>query len=136
MFQVFTSLTVRLAIAAMALGYTAGWCEAADDEIRLPAPASQRLVAGDGDTLLFYMRDIHLIAVVDTKQPRIRGYIQAHSPNVLIAAGREKVVVVEPESRLARAWDLRNLKQVSSTILQTEFRQIASIAIGLSLIHI
>ena len=130
MFQVFTSLTVRLAIAAMALGYAAGWCEAADVEIRLPAPASQRLVAGDGDTLLFYMRDIHLIAVVDTKQPRIRGYIQAHSPNVLIAAGREKVVVVEPESRLARAWDLRNLKQVSSTILQTEFRQIASIAIG------
>ncbi|MFO0965202.1 MAG: hypothetical protein U0793_06410 [Gemmataceae bacterium] len=79
--------------------------------VLLPGPIKQVAVGGAGRFLIFLLPRLESLAVFDVNEARIVKYLPAPSGDVLLAAGLEKLVIVEPASARIERWSLKTFKR-------------------------
>jgi S1-C subfamily serine protease len=88
-------------------------------EIKLPAEADQVCVGGGGRFLLASLPKVKQIAVFDFSEAKVVKYIPTPTEKVLIAAGMDKLVVVDPGNVVIQRWSLITFEKEATTPLPT-----------------
>ena len=78
--------------------------------ISLPGLVEDAVTGGGGRFLVLNLRSLQKLAVVDLNEGKIAGYVSLEDPEELFAAGAEKLIVVDPQTRNARRYALAGLK--------------------------
>jgi S1-C subfamily serine protease len=103
----------------------------AGTEVKLPAEADQVCVGGGGRFLLMSLPRVKLIAVFDASQAKVVKYLPAPAEQVLIAAGMDKLMVVDPGTNIIQRWNLTTLeKEVTATLPTAAGLTTTAIAMG------
>ncbi len=79
--------------------------------VDFPATIEDAVVGGGGRYLIFDLRSLQKLAVLDVSEGKIAGYVPLEGPKELFAAGAEKLMVVDPQTRTAKRFSLVCLKQ-------------------------
>jgi hypothetical protein len=74
--------------------------------INLPGPIGDVIAGGGGRFLIFQLKALQKLAVFDAEQGKIARYINTPAENVLVAAGKDKVVVALNDQNLIQRWNL------------------------------
>jgi predicted Zn finger-like uncharacterized protein len=79
----------------------------ADKVVReLPSTFADVAVGGGGRYLVFHLPQTQKFAIFDANEAKVTKYLAAPAEAVRIAAGRDKLLVVLPDSKTVQRWDL------------------------------
>ncbi len=84
---------------------------AATRPVKLPAPATDLCIGGNGRYILFHLLELKKIAVFDVNDRKIAGYIPASEDDILFAAGSTKALIVSGTQGIISRWNLKTLKR-------------------------
>jgi hypothetical protein len=83
----------------------------------LPAPVADVAVGGGGRYLILSLPRVRKLAVFDTSVKQVVRYLAVPEENVLIAAGRDKLLVVLTDRNIVQRWNLATLEREVSAML-------------------
>jgi S1-C subfamily serine protease len=98
-------------------------------ERTLPAPVSDVAVGGNGRYLILLMPRLKQLAIFDTGEAKVVGYIPVAEDNARFAAGMDKVLVALPRARVLQRWDLATRERELTVPLPLK-EQLARMAMG------
>ena len=78
--------------------------------VSVPGQVENALVAGAGRFLILELRALDKLAVFDVSEGKIAGFVALESRQDIFAAGAEKLIVVNRQSRMAKRYALAGLK--------------------------
>ena len=100
-------------------------------ERRLPAKATDAVMAGGGRYLLLMLPSLKRVEIFDISELRFAGHIPVASADAKIAGGQKKIVVVLPGDGIVQRWDLATRKRELSVPMALKDRQkIEQVAMG------
>jgi hypothetical protein len=97
-------------------------------EVKLSAPATAVAVGGAGRYLILYLPTEHHLALFDANEGRIVRTLPADD-NARFAAGMDKLLVVQPATRLVERWSLTTFRMEASATIKMEVPPVA-VAMG------
>ncbi len=104
---------------------------AAKAEVKLPAEADQACLGGGGRFLVLNLPKAKQLAVFDISQAKVVKYLPAPAEKVLIAAGMDKLVVVDPDKSVIQRWNLITFeKEVTAPLPATAGLKATAIGMG------
>ena len=83
--------------------------------VKLAGPAEKVVAGGGGRYLLFHLKKLRQLAVLDVNAAKVVKYIDLPSDDVLYAANREKLVIAVRESGALQSWNFKTMTQGIST---------------------
>jgi hypothetical protein len=95
----------------------------------LPAPVADVAVGGGGRYLFLFMPTRRELAVFDVRRTKLLPSLPMPGEHVRFAAGRDKLVVIDPSSQIIQRWNLTTWKQDASDRLQMKVPPVA-VAMG------
>jgi hypothetical protein len=75
-------------------------------ELKLPGTVTDVLLAGEGRYLLLYLKSLRKVAVYDVNKVAIERYLPMSADAVVLAAGAEHLIVVDPDKNQIERWSL------------------------------
>ncbi len=99
------------------------------DRRKLPGVYDGLAVGGGGRFLIFRFKALRKLAIFDTHEAKITKYVPLPSDDALVAAGRDKLLVVLPAKRMVQRYNLTSAKREVSRELSSEGTAIA-VAMG------
>lgn len=88
------------------------------ETIRFPAPYDRVKLGGSGRYLIFNLRSIRKLAVLDLHERKVVKYLDVGNL-ATFAAGADMIVVLLPAQKVLQRWDLKTFKLDSSIKLET-----------------
>lgn len=86
-------------------------------EIKLPSAASDVIVGGSGRYLLFVLDKLRKLAVFDCSAAEVVKYVPLASTAAMVAAGAEKLVIVDPDKNILQRISLGTFeKELTKTL--------------------
>ncbi len=79
--------------------------------VRLPAPAAEAVSGGNGRFVLLNLQALRQVAVFDAKEGKVVKYLATANANVVIAAGRDHLFVVDSEAKTLQRWSLTTFEK-------------------------
>ena len=86
-------------------------------------------IGGGGRFIFVHSKSAKRLSIVDLQESKVVKTLRVDDPNVLFAAGMEKLVVVLAQQRVMARWDLGTLERDALKVLG-EGTNVASIALG------
>jgi hypothetical protein len=100
-------------------------------EVKFPAEADQVCVGGGGRFLFASLPKVKQVAVFDASEAKVVKYLPAPAEKVLIAAGMDKLMVVDPGTNIIQRWNLTTFeKEVTTPLPATAGLRTWSITMG------
>jgi len=100
-------------------------------EVKLPAEGTEVCVGGGGRYLIVSLPKVKQIAVFDASQGKVVKYLSSPGEKVLLAAGMDKLVVVDPARNIIQRWNLTTFeKEVTADLPTTTGLTASAIAMG------
>ena len=96
--------------------------------LEIPDLVDDVILAKGGQLILLYLKKTRKIAVYDVNQAKIARYLSLGSDDVFIAAGMEKLVIVEPGNNLVERWSLETFERETTRTLTSGV--VKAIALG------
>ncbi len=85
--------------------------------LRLPAIAKDMVVGGAGKYLIADLESLQQLAIIDVKQAKVVKYLPVPSPEILFAAGAEKLFVIRTDKNTIHRYSLTTFQQEASAPL-------------------
>jgi hypothetical protein len=95
--------------------------------VQLPRPFDSVCLGGTGRYLVFSLRALNQIVVVDVATGKIVKFLPLGESSALVAASGRKLVTIHPNSRKIRAWKLGTWEEDRVAKLPGEFQPLAAI---------
>ena len=97
--------------------------------VSLPGTVKDAVVGGSGRFLICGLRSLEKLAVFDISEGKIAGYVSLDDPQDCFAAGAEKLMVVNRQTRIVKRDALAGLKQEAAQRIPGEVPVVA-VAMG------
>jgi hypothetical protein len=85
--------------------------------VKLPAPVADLVVGGAGRFLILYLATVRKLAIFDVRQAKVVHYLPLAEDNVKFAAGKDKLIIILPTSKVIQRWDLATFEREASAEL-------------------
>jgi hypothetical protein len=82
--------------------------------VEVPGTIEDAVAGGGGRYLILYLKKQRQVAIFDVNVARIVKYLNIPSDSMLIAAGREKLIVVLADQGVIQRWNLRTFEREAS----------------------
>jgi hypothetical protein len=97
-----------------------------DQTVKLPGTVTATAVGAEGRLLILLVPDARQLAVFDVEKASVVKLIPVPSANVKIAAGRDKLMIVQPETGTVQRWSLTTFEKETAAQIAMKVPPIAA----------
>jgi hypothetical protein len=94
--------------------------------VRLPAPVGDVAVGGGGRYLILLLPSVHQLAVFDVNEAKVVKHLPVADEAVKIAAGMDKLVVVQPGDKSVLRYSLTTFEREAAVPVRMEVHPVAA----------